>query len=91
MTTAELIAYYKAQAETTPGLTLANINEFMAANPWPIERTAALATLKAEVQAVLDEQALAAWLTTNAIPEAMWGDYSYSGGVLSYQGAVVNG
>ncbi len=90
MTTSELIAYYRDQAEISPGLTLENINADMSAHRSPRERYAALSYLKAEVQGVLDEQALVAWLVENSIPEAMWGDYSYSSGVLTYQGVTVN-
>jgi len=75
MTTQELIASYRAAAESTPGLTLENIDAYLAAHRWPQERFVAVTALRAEVKAVLDEQALAQWLIDNSIPEWQYDGY----------------
>lgn len=91
MTTDQLITYYREQAETSPGLALAGLQQFIADHPWPAERAAAIKGLIAEVQAVIWEAELHAWLEANNIPDGFWSDYSVREGVIYYKDSAVNG
>jgi len=90
MTPAQLVMFYREQAETAPGLALEAIDAALLES-MSMERRAALASLRQEVVAVLDEAALLAWLAENEIEERLWPLYEVRDSVMCFMGVPISG
>ena len=90
MTPAQLVMFYREQAETAPGLALEAIDAALLES-MSMERRAALASLRQEVVAVLDEAALLAWLAVNEIEERLWPLYEVRDSVMCFMGVPISG